>query len=89
MEDIWQIGKQVPALAVLCWIAWKFLVNSRESAKDFTAAIDRIGNSCHEFQRDTLHRLEIELGRATTALDKNSEIFGAIKSALEKRGAVK
>lgn len=85
MDDIWQIGKQVPALAVLAWIVWKFLVNSREQE----AAITRIASSCHEFQRDTLARVEDVLDRATTALDRNSEAFGTIKGALDKKGAVK
>jgi hypothetical protein len=71
--------KQVPSLTVLVFLVIYGLRASRESQQDFLAALE--GQSLESIVRIE-HCHEVQ-GRATDALDRNSEIFGRVASSLE------
>ena len=59
-EFMLELAKQVPALAVLGLIVWKFLAhlaardeNQTNRDKVFAAALATLGDSCHEVQRES------------------------------------
>ena len=73
-----EVAKQVPALAVLCWLVVTFLrrqaeSETREAARDTERheALQRLGDSCHEAQRSIASRYE-NLGRENIAALKAS-----------------
>lgn len=81
---ITEVVRQVPALAVLTWIVYKFLAHLRAgdeaSAKrdaDRTAAIEHLGETCHAFQKELSSRVQ-------TSLDRNTETLGRAARDLER-----
>ncbi len=75
---LWELLKQVPALAVLAWVVYVFLKFIRQCEADRSENVKRLADDCHRIQQ-----------RAIDGLDRNTEILGAVKLLLERLNGVK
>jgi len=82
-------AKQVPALAVLAFLTWKFLTHMKEREDKFAETLYGIGENCHEQARDLTNRYLMALERNSDALKTNTETLGEVKEALRSQRAAK
>lgn len=89
MDQIWtEAVKQAPHLVILAWIVHRFVqyVRSRDEASG------KMGEHCHQFQREILERLEVISRESNQALKDASAALGRASQAMdthEQKGRVR
>ena len=77
-----ELAKQVPALAVLAFLTWKFLSHLSQRDETFATALRDIGDDCHEHAVDLTSRYIAVVNKNSDLVAKNSETLGEVKEAL-------
>lgn len=85
------IIQQVPALAVLTWIVYRFLAHLQSVGSEQTkresersTALQHLGDECHEFQEKLFTRVLACLDKTQVALDRNIEMLGRLSAELAR-----
>lgn len=89
LEPLIESAKQVPALAVLAVLTWKFLSHLKEREAKYAETLLGIGEECHEHAKDLTDRYMTAIERNSDALKTNTEMLGEVKEALRNQRATK
>ena len=84
MESFWiELAKQIPSLAVLCILVVLFIRHMKDEGdrgermeKEKSVVLKQISDACHESQKELVRETTETIARATTIIDRNTEILG-------------
>jgi len=81
MDAFWvDLVKQVPALAVLCYMLMAFLGHLKHRDENDKTQQE----SCHNFQREMMAQATVTNTKVVTAFDRNTEALGRNNEATER-----
>lgn len=85
MEELGlELLKQVPALAVLAFIVIQFLRYLEKKECNLQDMLTRIGDTCHQVQRETTERTAEALAETRATIGENSKVLGEVGAVLRR-----